>query len=80
VYAHIILGDLLAEHGRPVEAEAASAKRSESIRGWLNSNKGTKRDIAISLIPFDRLDFRTLGYPQNGAPFSPPIFGVEFRF
>jgi TnpA family transposase len=34
---------------------------------------------AISLIPFDRLDFRTLGYPQNGAPFSPPILGVEFR-
>jgi hypothetical protein len=31
--------------------------------------------MAISLIPFDRLDFRTLGYPQNGAPFSPPIFG-----
>ena len=45
----------------------------------LNSNKGTKRDMAISLIPFDRLDFRTLGYPQNGAPFSPPILGVEFR-
>ena len=42
---------------------------------WLNSNKGTKRDMAISLIPFDRLDFRTLGYPQNGAPFSPPNFG-----
>ena len=47
---------------------------------WLNSNKGTKRDMAISLIPFDRLDFRTLGYPKNGAPFSPPILGVEFRF
>src|SRR5271167_1784631 len=47
---------------------------------WLNSNKGTKRDMAISLIPFDRLDFRALGYPQNGAPFSPPILGVEFRF
>jgi len=45
----------------------------------LNSNKGTKRDMAISLIPFDRLDFRTLGYPQNGALFSPPILGVEFR-
>ena len=35
--------------------------------------------MAISLISFDRLDFRTLGYPQNGAPFSPPILGVEFR-
>jgi hypothetical protein len=35
--------------------------------------------MAISLIPFDRLDFRTLGCPQNGAPFSPPILGVEFR-
>ena len=46
----------------------------------LNSNKGTKCDMAISLIPFDRLDFRTLGSPQNGAPFSPPILGVEFRF
>ena len=23
--------------------------------------------MAISLIAFDRLDFRTLGYPQNGA-------------
>jgi hypothetical protein len=34
---------------------------------WLNSNKGTKRNMAISLIPFDRLDFRTLDYPQNGA-------------
>src|SRR5271165_2995009 len=34
---------------------------------------------AISLIPFDRLNFRTLGYPQNRAPFSPPILGVEFR-
>ena len=34
---------------------------------------------AISLIPFDRLDFRTLGYPKNGAAFSPPILGVEFR-
>jgi hypothetical protein len=44
---------------------------------WLNSNKGTKRDMAISLIPFDRLDFRTLGYPQNGAPFSLPILGAE---
>jgi hypothetical protein len=42
---------------------------------WLNSNKGTKRDMAISLIPFDRLDFRTLGYPKNGAPFSQPILG-----
>ena len=31
--------------------------------------------MAISLIPFDRLDFRTLSYPQNGAPFSPPILG-----
>jgi hypothetical protein len=30
---------------------------------------------AISLIPFDKLDFRTLGYPQNGAAFSPPIWG-----
>ena len=29
--------------------------------------------MAISLIPFDRLDFRTFGYPQNGTPFSPPI-------
>ena len=29
--------------------------------------------MAISLIAFDTLDFRTLGYPQNGAPFSPPI-------
>src|SRR5271165_6578168 len=46
----------------------------------LNSNKGTKHDMAISLIPFDRLDFRTFGYPQNVAPFSPPILGVEFRF
>jgi hypothetical protein len=45
----------------------------------LNSNKGTKRDMAISLIPFDRLDFSDFGYPQNGAPFSPPILGVEFR-
>jgi hypothetical protein len=45
----------------------------------LNSNKGTKRDMAISLIPFERLDFRTLACPQNGAPFSPPILGVEFR-
>jgi hypothetical protein len=36
----------------------------------LNPNKGTKRDVAISLIPFDRLDFRTLGNPQNGAPFG----------
>jgi hypothetical protein len=41
----------------------------------VNSNKGTKRDMAISLIPFDRLDFRTLGYPKNGSPFSPPILG-----
>jgi hypothetical protein len=26
-----------------------------------------------------KLDFRTLGYPQNGVAFSPPILGVEFR-
>src|SRR5271165_6245562 len=30
--------------------------------------------------PLDRLDLRTLGYPQNGTPFSPPLLGVEFRF
>jgi hypothetical protein len=29
----------------------------------------------ISLIPFDRLDFWTFGYPQNSAPFDPPILG-----
>src|SRR5271165_3657459 len=36
--------------------------------------------MAISLIAFDTLDFRTLGYPQNGAPFSPPIVaGADLR-
>jgi hypothetical protein len=60
-----------------VTAKDLAYVRRRYIR--LNSNKGTKRDMAISLIPFDRLDFRTLGYSQNGAPFSPPILGVEFR-
>src|ERR1700686_237718 len=63
--------ELLGERGLSVD--------HVTVWRWLNSNKGTKRDMAISLIPFDRLDFRTLGYPQNGAPFSPPILGVEFR-
>jgi len=41
--------------------------KEQTYRGrWLNSNKGTKRDMAISLIPFDRLDFRTLGW--NTSP------------
>ena len=42
--------------------------KKRNIRNRLNSNKGTKRDMAISLIPFDRLDFWTLDYPQNGVP------------
>src|SRR5580693_828788 len=62
----------------PLKAEHSGLVPKQS-GSWLNSNKGTKRDMAISLSPFDRLDFRTLGYPQNGAPFSPPILGVEFR-
>src|SRR5271165_7137978 len=65
---------------RCVANRPQSAFRLNAATNGLNSNIGTKRDMAISLIPFDRLDFRTLGYPQNVAPFSPPILGVEFRF
>jgi hypothetical protein len=56
-------------NGKPVPAPAIVVKFQQRYQ--------TRH--AISLIPFDRLDFRTLGYPQNGAPFSPPILGVEFR-
>ena len=45
------------------------------LHSRLNSNKGTKRDMAISLIAFDRLDFRTLDYPQNGAPLVRQFLG-----
>jgi hypothetical protein len=66
------------ERAFKVEKERANGTRPVSERAsrlsWLNSNKGTKCDMAISLIPFDRWIFGHWATPKMGPPFSPPIF------
>jgi hypothetical protein len=65
--------------GSHVTIKRFGAEKTTRFQGWLNSNKGTKRDMAFRLSPLIDWIFGLWATPKTAPHLIHQFWGVEFR-